>query len=161
MLSNANHGLNDPIPKWTSIIAVLSQKWWSTPSYRGAMKLGRRIPVVNAWREQKKNAMKKRNQKDKKEEIKNQKNKKKSIREKNQDPRQARHTSSWRSSSTWWFRSVSCYFGLRPPICKEEDANALYRRGLCASMTYPKSSQAINKPKNHKNKIKRNPKPLK
>jgi hypothetical protein len=27
-------------------------------------------------------------------------------------------------------------------------------------MTYPKSSQATNKPKNHKNQIKRNPKPL-
>jgi len=44
------------------------------------------------------------------------------------------------------------------PICEEEDAFTLCRRGLCASMTYPKSSQAINKPKTHKNKINRNPK---
>jgi len=112
-------------------------------------------------RRKKKKAIKKRSPKYKKEEIKNQKNKKKSIRLKNQDPHQARHTSSWRSSSTWWFRSVSCYFGLRPPMCKEEDANALYWRGICASMTYLKSSQATNKPKNHKNKIKRKPKPPK
>jgi len=49
---------------------------------------------------------------------------------------------------------------LKTPIRKEEDASTLYWRGLCASMTYPKSSQAINKPKNHKNKTKRNPKPL-
>jgi len=43
-------------------------------------------------------------------------------------------------------------------ICNEEDAFTLCRRGPCASMTYPKSSQAINKPKTHKNKINRNSK---
>jgi len=44
------------------------------------------------------------------------------------------------------------------PICNEEDAFTLCQRGPCASMTYPKSSQAINKLKTHKNKINRNSK---
>jgi hypothetical protein len=41
------------------------------------------------------------------------------------------------------------------PVCKEEDAFTLCRRGPCASMTHPKSSQPINKPKTpQKNKKK-------
>jgi len=84
----------------------------------------------------------------KKEETKNPKKHKEINLLKEPKPYQARHTSSWRSSSTWRFSSVSCYFGSRVPICEDEDAFTLYRRGPCASVTYLKSSQAIN---NHKN----------
>jgi len=108
MQSNGNNQLNDSIPEWTSIIAVLSQNW-STPSYRGAMKLERKallwMPAKNRRKKKKKTPEKKRRPK-----IQKRRNKEEKEKERRH---QARHTSSWRSSSIGRFRSVSCYFGSR------------------------------------------------
>jgi outer membrane biosynthesis protein TonB len=68
MQSNGNNQLNDLIPEWTSIIAVLSQNW-STPSHRGAMKLGRKallwMPAKNKRKKKKKTQEIKEDQKSK------------------------------------------------------------------------------------------------
>jgi len=102
---------------------------------------------------------KKKYKKYKKEEIMNHKNKKEINSAKNQDLPGKTHKLMEKFLNLIILLSQLL---LRPKtlICKEEDAFTLYRGGLCASMTYPKLSQAIKEPRNHKNKIKRNPTPL-
>jgi hypothetical protein len=109
-----------------------------------------------------KNSRNKEGSKIQKEERKTPKKKEKSTRLKNQEPHPPGKTHKLMEKVPQSEDSVKLVVtSAHDPICEEEDAFTLSRRGPCASMTYPKSSQSINKPKTHKNKINRNPKPPK
>jgi len=158
MQSNGNSNLNDLIPKWTCMITVQSQNWWSTPVYRGAMKLEEKTLLWMPAKTQKLRNKKTQNTKKKKERTKK---KKKSVCMKNQDPHQARHPSSWKSSSIWRCRSVSCYFGSRSLYATRKMLKLSV--GEASVLVWPihHHLEDINKPKTYKNKIKRNLKPSK
>jgi len=122
-------------------------------------KLSCRYLAKKKRKKEPKNSRNKKGSKTQKRRKKDPPKKEKSTRLKNQDPHPPGKTHKLMEEVPQSKDSVKLVVtSAHDPICKEEDAFTLSRRGLCVSMTFPKSSQTINKPKTHKNKTKRNSK---